>query len=439
MARIVREPIYHFVEAALLKDDVDALRARGLDAAGLVKLEFLEGDGVLRVELNGMGKACQVGAVRVVAWLVDQGQDIENGGSDDLTALHCACEGGQVELAKWLVSHGADVNAYSGAGPCPLHFACYTGDLELLQLLVPAGAEVDFRYCNFLHSACWGKSLEVLQYLVSAGADVNERGGRGRTPIYCVSRWGCLKALQLLMSAGSALDARDEDGMTPLQVFCDYSTVDAVKYLVSEGASVNSSDYDGITPLHCASWQGNLEMVQCLVSHGADVNATTHGEGWELPVNMAAVNKNGHIVKWLLMDSGVPHSPAYLEPAAGAGNMDAIQLLMPLSGQHAHTAGWAACLSQLTRHKGAKHAVGALQAVPAWSQAALDGVQGAMEQATEDGPVYDVLGQKLRGELDIEQAVAAVRSWVKWRVGRGVAVLHRARMRGEKQGGSSSS
>ena len=92
------------VKVALETDDVDALRATGQGAVGVVKVRFEVASRWW--ELNGMGKACELGAMRIVKWLVACGETMSMAGQRGVTALHCACAGGHVELAQWLVSQG---------------------------------------------------------------------------------------------------------------------------------------------------------------------------------------------------------------------------------------------------------------------------------------------------------------------------------------------
>ena len=332
---MTRLDVVQLVEAAIEADDVDALRAAGLDAVGVVAVLFLH---ARKIYLNGMGKACLEGAVSIVSWLVECGEDTGCVSIDGGSALHFACAGRHLELANWLVAQGTSVNVTNKLGMQPLHDACVAGHLEVAQ------------------------------------------------------------------------------------------------WLLSQGADVNAPATGSWQPLHMACAYGHLEVVQWLVGQGADVNANV--EYGYLPVNLATNAGKTPILQWLLEKCGVPHSPAYLSSAHRSSTLKAKARLMLQSAAQAHTREWAVCLTDLVHRGQVGAATVAMQRASHWWAADVAAVQALVAAAKGKAAASSVVRQGSfpdRGMACSDKAMAALGRWVKWNLVRGVAVLHRARLRGAKR------
>ncbi len=75
----------------------------------------------------------------MVAFLVENGANINCKNLEGCTPLHLAASSGHVNIVSYLVDHGAFVNCQDDEGDAPLHYAVreyQSPSLEMIQLLV---------------------------------------------------------------------------------------------------------------------------------------------------------------------------------------------------------------------------------------------------------------------------------------------------------------
>ena len=90
-----------------------------------------------------------------------------------ITPLHVAVQEHQVRMVAFLLRKGAQVNSSFKEGWTALHLAAQTGDTDITRLLLDAGASIDAPNMiglTPLHSAAFSGQLEVTNYLITRGA-----------------------------------------------------------------------------------------------------------------------------------------------------------------------------------------------------------------------------------------------------------------------------
>lgn len=107
--------------------------------------------------------------------LVKKGARIERGpGERAWTALHYACSGPDNGTVAWLIDQGLDIDARSSNGTTPLMMAAGYGSIDSAQLLLKRGADPKLR--NDLGLSAW-------EFARRAGReDIAERLGLPRDP-----------------------------------------------------------------------------------------------------------------------------------------------------------------------------------------------------------------------------------------------------------------
>lgn len=85
------------------------------------------------------------GRVSLIAFLLDQGADVNETGYHGITPLAAACHSGKFEAAKLLLERGADPNIADNDGETPLHHIIMwcPEQFELFQLVVESGGATD--------------------------------------------------------------------------------------------------------------------------------------------------------------------------------------------------------------------------------------------------------------------------------------------------------
>eukprot|EP00038_Savillea_parva_P008289 m.175984 g.175984 ORF g.175984 m.175984 type:complete len:966 (+) comp14087_c0_seq1:281-3178(+) len=187
-------------------------------------------------------RACEVGDVATVHYLLGNGQDVN---SEDArwkrAPLMLAADHGHMDVCKLLLSHGAIAGKADDRGYTPLHACADSGHLDICTLLVENGAPADPQAqigCTPLHRAAEQGHLEVCKFLQSHGADINFQD-RGK-------------------------------GWTPLLLSALHGRVEVCKFLLTCGADVKTRNCYGESCLHMAAQPGHIELVKLLLSAGAD-------------------------------------------------------------------------------------------------------------------------------------------------------------------------
>jgi len=95
---------------------------------------------VLAAEIH---EAALNGRVEDLKRLVSENPDTAKEAAEgDLRPIHCAAYGGSKEALAFLLENGANINALTNVGATPLHLAVIGGEKDMVQYLVEAGADV---------------------------------------------------------------------------------------------------------------------------------------------------------------------------------------------------------------------------------------------------------------------------------------------------------
>lgn len=92
-----------------------------------------------------LGLACFFGHPAVVKLLVEKGADVNQASANDWRAqpLHSAVAGRNQEIVAYLLQNGADVNARQHYNFTPLHAAAQNGDADLIKVLLEHHANIN--------------------------------------------------------------------------------------------------------------------------------------------------------------------------------------------------------------------------------------------------------------------------------------------------------
>jgi Ankyrin repeats (3 copies) len=107
-------------------------------------------------------------SVKMMAYLLQHGGDINVVDVSRATPLGNACMSNKLEMASFLLEQGADPNA---GGLTPLSAAAINGNVELLKLLLKNGAKPNDGSTLPLHVAASRGHLEFVKILLQEGAD----------------------------------------------------------------------------------------------------------------------------------------------------------------------------------------------------------------------------------------------------------------------------
>ncbi len=186
--------------------------------------------------------------------------------------LHVACsvdcedigkpKSAAVKMVAFLLDRGFDIEQDGGAGPdlCkPIWFATAKGrNKPLVKLLLDRGATP-----TGLYAAGWWEDIDILNLLVDAGADLEVVVGV--TPFLACWGWGRFKAAKALALKGANVNVQDQRGRTALHIGIEKEFDPALlKWLVKHGASPDIADREGVTARLKASRKRDKKFLAAL-------------------------------------------------------------------------------------------------------------------------------------------------------------------------------
>lgn len=278
--------------------------------------------------MTPLSRAASRGQLRVAAFLLDHGADINRGGP-----LFSAAVGGHKTMVEFLLRRGADVNATSN-GQTALHQAAEYGFLSVTEALLAGKADPNLRDVSSrtpLALAANRGFLPVVAALLAHSADPNlvsivkpgygtNPVAEGRTmfgaPLHFAAIRGDAAMTTLLLSNSADVKVLSIYNETPLYVAAALGKTNVAELLLAAGADPNVRRFDNAaTPLVEAVWSGHRDMVKLLLEHGANPNvAVLAGQAGVTPLMSAVSQKDPELVALLLKYKADPN------PADARGN-----------------------------------------------------------------------------------------------------------------------
>ena len=294
-----------------------------------------------------MHLACQNGQLEVIKLLRKHKARIDCREKDKLTPLHIACQNGHLEVVQYLCDIKKSYNEKTIHGETALHLAAENGHLEIVKHLYLKGAKIDIATENQnktpLELALLNRHSEVTKILIEYSVLENylqetifsilkiaietlqvdivkcllEKKTLNYKPLmnqdetylhYIVTN--CQdedeRSLNMIEFLGEHFgknfinQQRKTDSFTALHLAVLMNKLNMIKSLTEIDASVNLTDESKITPLNIAVANENFKIVGCLLNHGAINTCVPADEVEKIPLMVAIMNDNPHMVKVLL-------------------------------------------------------------------------------------------------------------------------------------------
>ncbi|CAG2212473.1 unnamed protein product [Mytilus edulis] len=213
-----------------------------------------------------LAKACEIGHLPIIQFLLDQDCSIESKEIGVINPLKMVIEKRQFVVLDLFIKKGR------------------TFDHSMLKDLID---EFDEEGLSALAKACRDANTETLIYLLEHGADIFQPDKRGISPLIYACLNGNKHNVDLLLeklekvvdengkividSCRSYLNKADNDGYTPLTAATSRGHVPLIELLILNGTDVDKLDDCGKAPIMYACENGDLHTVKCLVSNGASI------------------------------------------------------------------------------------------------------------------------------------------------------------------------
>jgi ankyrin repeat protein len=231
--------------------------------------------------------------------------DLITGSSAELIQ---AAEAGYLRVAAFLLDHGANVNGSPADNGHPLIHAARRDQKTMVELLLSRGADINARDNSgetALMVAVENGYKSVVEDLLAHHADLNGKRNGGYTALSLAVQKGYPDTASLLITNGADVNAADDYGYTPLFGAATAGNTAVMELLIAHKAEVDAKDNIGLTPLFSAVQAGQIDAASLLLKKGADVNALATGgggqpgKGWS-PLHVAVAGDEVGMVKLLL-------------------------------------------------------------------------------------------------------------------------------------------
>ncbi|CAH1773123.1 unnamed protein product [Owenia fusiformis] len=298
----------HPLHSAVNSADINAVSVCLMAGAAI---DAQQGDGATPVHL-----ACTLGCMNLVKLLIESQQDkiskvLHTMDNAKMLPIHRAVLVNQPDTVAYLIEQGTDVNARDGRSMTPLILAATRGSSMVARRLIQLKADItcqDEQGRTFIHAAVSvGADIEM----IAEHIPISERSklsdllhsldNDGHTPLHVASKYGNIKAMLTLLNHGADPHGKTVKRETPLHFAARYGRLNTCKhYLDSEIGSqiINEVDSNGYSPLHHACANGQSEVVRLLLQRGARMSRDHRGNN---PLHIAcAADGNMDVLRQLL-------------------------------------------------------------------------------------------------------------------------------------------
>jgi ankyrin repeat protein len=283
------------------------------DLAGVQGILATRPDQVRAVDERGytpLHIAAREGQVKIAAFLIDKGADIEAKNPTGFTPLFLSVLSKRPDAVRFFLDKGAEVNVQTRFQTTPLFTAAESGNVEVIRLLIERGAEVNHVSPSFgspLHRAAYMDFPEAAKTLLDAGADLKVKDQRGQTPLHQAAQLGRVTIARLFAEKGGDVDAVDRGNRTPLHwallAGTDRSGANNSAELgflfLGKGARIDTTDADGETPLLTAVKRGYTDFAGAILRRGGDIKTREPGTRRTL-LHIAALSGYADMAELLL-------------------------------------------------------------------------------------------------------------------------------------------
>lgn len=184
----------------------------------------------------------------------------------DPTGYYClqwAALNNRVAVIAYLLDQGCDINAADTTGQTALHWSAVRGSIPALETLLRSGADLtcaDSRGYTVCHVAAqYGQTAVLYHLAMKWGADIDIVDADGRTPLHWAAYKGFADTIRLLLVMGSRPLLTDREGCSPLHWAAIRGNAEACTVLLQGGSedSLQSPDATGATPSQLAMDKGH--------------------------------------------------------------------------------------------------------------------------------------------------------------------------------------
>lgn len=272
------------------------------DSSGLTILHKVVNSG----NLQAVSALCQI-----------KGVDLNAASSLKYSALNLACRLNLVDIARVLVKAEADINVMSEDEKLPVFWMIqYQNPKEIASLAIDSSTELtafSSELC-LLHKAIEFDNLDVVRYLIEdQKVDPTRIYSNCNNVIHaaaCYNRSLILRYLLTLPGVRKLVNNTNLVKNTPLNIACKEGFLTIAKMLLKHGVCTDTCGEYGLNALAFAMYTNSFKLMKLLFKHDAKISLPLSSDFQ--PLNMAILNRNIPMLKYLLRRSEVDPNSAPL-------------------------------------------------------------------------------------------------------------------------------
>ncbi|CAL5866204.1 uncharacterized protein PFLUO_LOCUS411 [Penicillium psychrofluorescens] len=216
---------------------------------------------------NAFVAAAQSHCDWLVKVLLQHDADMDAQDERGVSAFNELVDTGQAKACQILMENGQDPNRNGPQNLRPLSIAATSGHPDVIKVLLDYGAELDYRDgygFTALHWAVGQRKINAVRMLLSAGADIETRDIDERTPLLSAVVENRVWIVELLLENGADLNACDKNGENALMIAADRGYNDILCLLLTKGPVLDLQNKKGFRAIDLARNKNRTEAIAAL-------------------------------------------------------------------------------------------------------------------------------------------------------------------------------
>jgi ankyrin repeat protein len=267
---------------------------------------------------SDLSLAIRQGRLESVRAIVERNPGLVKSGDDSgFTPLHIAATAGHVDIVAYLLNQGSDIEARTAGGQTPLFQTVPLGSGDAFAYLSDKGANLharDNRGRSILQFALEWRRPAMVERILARGFVLDVQGPAAQQLLDEAANAGVEAVVTALLNRGARIDTAARQGTTLLHSAARGGLPRFAAQVLKQGAAVDARDGHGYTALHLAAAYGRAAVIPVLLGAGADIEA-------RLPDGRAAAAlaaSGGHAETVSLLDArGAKHAAPGFPPVRG--------------------------------------------------------------------------------------------------------------------------
>lgn len=253
-------------------------------------------------------KACRLGHIKAIRYLIDKKDDINKIDSDLMTPLMIAVQAQDIKMIGILMKSDPNFGIVNREGNTALHMAIFNNLLDSVNELFIQGFPTNITDKNGdppLIFAIIHNRKEIFDNLLEWDIDLNQKGQFGKTALIVAAEIGNEYFVVKLIEEGCDINSIDESGKDALLTALIHFNYNIAEILFENGISLSAINNEtGRTALHIVCDLNKLELAEKFAEEYPNA-IEIKDKKRKTPIDIAISNKKFKLLKILVKDAAI--------------------------------------------------------------------------------------------------------------------------------------